>query len=270
MNKPNVTKLFKTAKAFTSKRAPEILTGIGIAGMVTTTVLAVKATPKALQLIEEEKRKRDHEAFQKASTEQVDHLKPFDVVKVAWKPYIPAVITGAASIGCLIGANSVSARRQAALYSAYKLSETALTEYKEKVVETIGEKKEKTVRDKIAKDKVDKHPASKSEIFITGEGDSLFYDPLSDRYFKSNIESIRRVINDLNFAMGYSNEMYVSVSQLYDELGLKRTSISDDIGWNIGDGLIEADFSTQITDDGKPCIVLDFLIAPKYNFDNLY
>ena len=34
------------------KHSPEILTGIGIAGMVTTTILAVRATPKALLLME--------------------------------------------------------------------------------------------------------------------------------------------------------------------------------------------------------------------------
>ena len=46
--KLNVSKLCKDAKVMVSKRSPEILTGLGIAGMITTTVLAVKATPKAL------------------------------------------------------------------------------------------------------------------------------------------------------------------------------------------------------------------------------
>lgn len=276
MNKPNVTKYIKMMKHFTKKRGPEILTGLGIAGMITTTVLAVKATPKALELIEEEKRKQNRALLDEAEKNgeeictQISKLKPVEIVKVAWKPYIPAALTGIASVGCLIGANSVNARRQAALYSAYKLSETALTEYKEKVVETIGEKKEKTVREKIAKDKVDQNPVTKTEIVVTGNGESLFFDPISGRYFKSDIETIRRIINDLNYAMGYGSEMYVSLSQLYDELGMDHTAISDQIGWNIEDGLIEPDFSTQLTDDGRPCIVLDYLKVPKYNFDNYY
>lgn len=276
MNKPDVTKYFKMAKNIAKKRSPEILTGLGIAGMITTTVLAVKATPKALQLIEEEKDRRNNKLLEEMAPnenencDQVAQLKPIEVIKVAWKPYIPVLLLGAGSIACLIGANSVHARRQAALYSAYKLSETALTEYKDKVLETIGEEKEKEVRNKVAKDKVEKHPVSNTEIYITGGGESLFYDPLSDRYFKSDIETIRKVINDLNYAMGYSSEMYVSLSQLYDELGLKHTSVSDEIGWNIRDGLIEPDFSTQLTDDGKPCIVLDWLKVPTYTFDNLY
>ena len=275
MSKTDVTKYFKMMKQFAKKRSPEILTGIGIAGMITTTVLAVKATPKALQLIEEEKDRRTDKILEGMSPNedencwQVVKLKPIEVVKVAWKPYIPVALLGASSVACLIGANSVHARRQAALYSAYKLSETAFTEYRDKVLETVGEETEKEVRDKVAKDKVEKNPASKTEIYMTGKGESLFYDPISDRHFMSDIETIRKIVNDLNYAMGYGSEMYVSLSQLYDELGLKHTSISDNIGWNIRDGLIEPDFSSQI-DEGKPCIVLDWLKVPSYNFDSNY
>lgn len=275
MSKTDVTKYFKMVEQFAKKRSPEILTGIGIAGMITTTVLAVKATPKALQLIEEEKNRRTDKILEDMSPNedencwQVVKLKPIEVAKVAWKPYIPAVLLGASSVACLIGANSVHARRQAALYSAYKLSETAFTEYRDKVLETVGEETEKEVRDKVAKDKVEKNPASKTEIYMTGKGESLFYDPISDRHFMSDIETIRKIVNDLNYAMGYGSEMYVSLSQLYDELGLKHTSISDNIGWNIRDGLIEPDFSSQI-DEGKPCIVLDWLKVPSYDFDSNY
>lgn len=275
MSKTDVTKYFKMVKQFAKKRSPEILTGIGIAGMITTTILAVKATPKALQLIEEEKNRRTDKILEGMSPNedencwQVVKLKPIEVAKVAWKPYIPAVLLGASSVACLIGANSVHARRQAALYSAYKLSETAFTEYRDKVLETVGEETEKEVRDKVAKDKVEKNPASKTEIYMTGKGESLFYDPISDRHFMSDIETIRKIVNDLNYAMGYGSEMYVSLSQLYDELGLKHTSISDNIGWNIRDGLIEPDFSSQI-DEGKPCIVLDWLKVPSYDFDSNY
>ena len=275
MSKTDVTKYFKMVKQLAKKRSPEILKGIGIAGMITTTILAVKATPKALQLIEEEKNRRTDKILEGMSPNedencwQVVKLKPIEVAKVAWKPYIPAVLLGASSVACLIGANSVHARRQAALYSAYKLSETAFTEYRDKVLETVGEETEKEVRDKVAKDKVEKNPASKTEIYMTGKGESLFYDPISDRHFMSDIETIRKIVNDLNYAMGYGSEMYVSLSQLYDELGLKHTSISDNIGWNIRDGLIEPDFSSQI-DEGKPCIVLDWLKVPSYNFDSNY
>lgn len=259
MNKPNVTKIFNDTKAVVSKHSPEILTSLGIAGMITTTVLAVKATPKALTLIEEKKRE-----------DRVEELTPIETVKVAWKPYIPVVLTGTFSIACLIGANSVNARRNAALATAYKLSETAFADYKEKVVETIGEKKEKTVKEKVAQKKVDEHPVSKSEVIVTGNGDVTFLDSVSMRYFTSDIESIRKIVNDLNYRLTSGMEEYISLSEFYDEIGLSRTSTSDDMGWNISrDGQIELSMPATKDEHGRPCLMLDYHVAPRYDFRNL-
>ena len=123
MNKPNVTKLLNTAKHVTKKHSPEVLTGIGIAGMASTVLLAVKATPKAMELIQEEI-KRISEATVEEAREWSENggvpMKQIEVVKAAWKPYIPAAVTGVASIACLIGANSVHVRRNAALATAYQ------------------------------------------------------------------------------------------------------------------------------------------------------
>lgn len=273
MNKSNVTNLIKNVKIGLGKRSPEILTGIGIAGMITTTVLAVKATPKALRLIEEEKHNQNRELLDEARKNgneicaQIDKLKPIEIVKVAWKPYVPAIVTGVASITCLIGASSVNAKRNAALATAYELSKTALTEYKEKVVEEIGEKKEKIIRDKIDQDHLDKNPASKNNIVITNNGEQLCYDGVSGRYFKSDLEAIKAAVNRINREMVYDN--YVSLSDFYDELGLERTDVSDNLGWNLDSGFIEISFGTRMADDGRPCITLDYLVAPRYDFSKL-
>lgn len=253
MNKPKLSNFVESTRKMMSRRSPEILMGIGISGMITTTVLAVKATPKALMLIEEEKRVKR------------EPLTVVETVKTCWKCYIPATTTGIFSIACLIGSGSVNARRNAALATAYKISETALTEYRDKVVETIGEKKEQTIRDKVSKDRIDKKPVSKSEVIITKKGDTLCYDTISGRYFKSDIERIKKAENDLNKRM-LSGDMYVSLSEFYDELGLEHTSISDDLGWDIDKGMIDLEFSSQIADDGTPCIVVDYCIAPRYDF----
>lgn len=242
-------------KRFVSARSPEILTGIGIAGMVTTTVLAVKATPKAMSLIEDKK-----------NEEWVDELSPLDVVKIAWKPYIPAIITCVVSTTCIIGASSVNAKRNAALATAYKLSETALSEYREKVIETIGEKKEQIVRDKIAEERIKKNPVSKNEVIVTGNGKTLCFDPVSGRYFMSSIDVIKRAENELNKQMLHDISGYVSLNDFYDELGLDHTSVGDDLGWNT-DQLIDICFSSQLNDNGEPSVVLDFLVAPKYGYD---
>ena len=254
MHKPNLAKLVSNTRQFANKHSPEILTGIGIAGMITTTVLAVRATPKALQLIEEKK-----------NEDWVDELSPLEVVKTAWKPYVPAAVTGIASVTCLIGASSVNAKRNAAVATAYKLSETALSEYREKVIETIGEKKEKTVRDKVAEERVKKNPVSKSEVIVTNNGTTLCFDPISARYFKSSIDKIKRAENELNKQMLHDISGYVSLNEFYDELGLDHTSVGDDLGWNV-DRLIDISFSSQLNDNGEPSVVLDYLVAPKYDF----
>lgn len=265
MDKQKVTQFFKGIQTAVTKKSPEILTGIGIAGMITTTVLAVKATPKALELIESEKESKKEHPDDKPG------LNVVEVVKAAWKPYIPAAVTGVVSVACLIGASSVSARRNAALATAYQLSTNALTEYKDKVVETIGEKKEKGIREKIAQDKVTQNPVSKSEVVITGAGDVLFLEPVSMRYFTSDIESVRKIINDINYRMTCGMEEYISLSEFYDEIGLTHTSNSDEIGWNLyKDGQIGIDFHPTVAEDGKPCLMLDYRVEPRYKYmDNM-
>ena len=258
--KLNVSKLCKDAKVMVSKRSPEILTGLGIAGMISTTVLAVRATPKALDLIARAEDK-------KFDNGHGNKLTVSEKMKVAWKPYIPAAITGIASISCIIGASSVHAKRNAAIAAAYNLSQTALTEYKEKVVETIGEKKEQAIKDKISKDKIKKDPVSKSEVIVTGKGNTLCYDAFNSRYFYSDIDQIKRAINELNRIM--LNQMYVSLNDFYDELNLKHSGNGDELGWKLDDGFIEVDFSSQLSDDGRPCLVIEYMVAPRYDYSKL-
>lgn len=254
MNTSKMTGFVKSVRAAVSHHSPEILTGIGIAGMITTTVLAVKATPKALKLIENEKEKQE-----------TDKLKPVDTIKTTWKCYIPAAVTGVASVTCLIGASSVNARRNAALATAYKLSETALTEYKEKVIETVGEKKEKAVRDAVARDKVKNNPVKKQDIVITGKGKTLCLDPYSGRYFETDIELLKKAANEMNRRM--FTEMYISLNEFYSEIGLEEIAVGHDIGWNINNSdKVELYFSAQLTADEEPCLVMEFEIPPKYGY----
>jgi hypothetical protein len=254
MSNFSMTNVTTNVRKFVSQRSPEILTGIGIAGMITTTVLAVRATPKALELIDEKKAEK-----------WVDKLSPLDTIKAAWRPYIPAMVTGITSTFCLIGASSVNMRRNAALATAYKLSETALTEYREKVIETIGEKKEQTIRDRVAEERVKKNPVSKSEVIITNNGRTLCFDTISGRYFYCSIEKIKQAENKLNKQMIHEFSGYVSLNDFYDEIGLDHTSVGDDLGWNT-DKLIDINFSSQLNDNGEPSVVLDYLVAPQYGY----
>lgn len=259
MNKPNVSNIFKSVQTTMSKHSPEILIGVGIAGMVTTTILAVKSTPKALQLIEQEKEVR------KTEQDDPEKISKIDIVKICWKCYVPAALIGTVSIACLIGSNSVSTRRAAALTTAYKLSETALTEYKEKVIETIGDKKEQTIREAIANDHVKKNATSSQDVIVTGKGMTRCYDNFSGRYFVSDIDHIKKAVNDLNRSMLMHD--YVSLNDFYDELGLSHTKQGDDLGWTIIDGYMDVEISSHLCDDGTPCIAISYTLAPKYEYD---
>lgn len=261
MSKVNMGKLFKDVQAAVSKHSPELLTGIGIAGMITTTILAVRATPKALTLIESKK--------EELQLDPDDNLTPVETVKATWKCYIPAAITGVTSIACLVGASSVNARRNAALATAYNLSATALSEYKEKVVETIGEKKEREIRDKIAEEKLEKNPVNSSTIVMTSKGNTRFMDAITKRRFTSDIETINQIVNRLNRRM-VNGEDYISLNEFYYELGLEGCDVGDELGWNVARGLIELpDPPHAIVDtDGVPCIVLEYQIAPKRGFNS--
>lgn len=257
MNNSKMAGVFNSIGLAAKKHSPEILTGIGIAGMITTTVLAVKATPKAVKIIE------DYE-----ETVLCDHekIKPVDAVKLTWKCYIPAAVTGTMSIACLIGASKVSLKRNAALATAYKLSETALSDYREKVIETIGEKKEKTVQEKVAEKQIRDNPVNDKTVVITGHGKTLCYDPMSGRYFESSVEKIRAAENKLNKDMLHNLSGYCSLNDFYDELGLSHTDVGDLVGWNTNH-LIDIDINAKVADNEQPCIVLTYFNKPDYNYE---
>ena len=242
MNKQTISNALKGAEKALKKHSPEILTGIGIAGMIATTISAVKATPKALRLIDEKEIKENK------------RLTTAEVVLTTWKCYIPSAVTGALSVACLIGASAVSLKRNAALATAYTISETALKDYREKAVEVVGEKKEQAIRDAIAKDKLTGNPVDDKQIVMTGSGDTLCYDVLSGRYFRSDIEKIRKAINDLNRDM--LSEQYVSLNDLYYAIGLPDIKLGNDLGWNIDKGYLEVQFGSHLAANGTPCLVL--------------
>ena len=256
MSKEGLKRTIKSAGRVLTKYSPGILTGIGITGMIGATFMAVKATPKALYLIESKKEESE-----------VEELTPVETIKTCWKCYIPATLTTVVSAACLIGASTVSAKRNAALATAYSISEAALREYQEKVVEVVGEKKEKVVRDAVAKNQIERDPVTKSEVvIIDSNSNTLCYEPLSGRYFKSTIDKIKKAEIKLDRQM--IQEMYVSLNDFYWEIGLDGTDLGDKMGWNLSKGYMDLSFSSQLADDGTPCAVIVYGIPPVYDYQN--
>lgn len=264
--KLNVPKVWLLVKSWGSVHSPAICTGVGIALGVATVVTAVKETPKALYLI------RQYKQEAQIGTDYKDGpITTIDKIKVAWKPYIAPAALGAASITFILLGQKINSRRIAALSAALSLSETTYSEYQDKVKELFGKNKEQSVRDKIAQDKVNETPVSEDDVIYTGAGDTLFYDATSGRYFKSDLELIKRGINEVNYGMMNGMCMYACLNDVYSEWGLKPICIGEDLGWNINDGLIDIrPISTMISDSGKPCIVLEFTKYPSYEYKKLY
>ena len=144
----------KLAKQELSEHSPEILTGLGIAGMFSAIIFAIQATPKAEKAIEKKKKDLNKEK-----------LTAPEVIGASWKYYIPTAASFAVGAACVIGSDTITKKRAAALTAAYSITETALSEYKEKVKEVIGEAKENRVYEKISEEQVQKNPP-KATIYV--------------------------------------------------------------------------------------------------------
>lgn len=245
-------------KSILVKRLPDILAGLAVTGVFTSVCTAITATPKALLLIEKEKEELG-----------VSELTVKETVKATWKCYIPTAVSVAATVTCVVLGNRESNKRNAALAAAYTLSESALKTYQEKVIETIGEKKEEAVRDAIAKNVVNNEKFRMNQkVENSGRGDTLCIDAVTGRIFTHDIEKIRKAEANLNKCL-YSS-MFVSLNDWFFELGLPGCDIGDQIGWNAESGPIDIQFSSQLLDDDRPCLVLSYRVGPRFNYQLLY
>lgn len=226
--------------------SPTILTSLGVSGTITTAYLAAKASFKASEAVRIEQIRLD-------SYIKSHPLEMKEKAKLVWKLYIPTGVSGVLTIGCIIGGAKAGSKRTAAAYSLMAVSEKAFTEYKEKVVEQLGDKKEKAIRDEIAQDRVTKNP--NQGIVVVGDGEVLCYEQHTGRYFRSDMETLRKAVNIVNAKMVRETE--ASLSDFYHEVGLSNTSYSDRTGWQ-SCRLLELSFSTTLSDDQRPCIAFEY------------
>lgn len=236
MAKLNLSRVAKNIWRGTKKRTPEILTGVGIAGMVMSTVMAVKATPKAMMLIAKKKEEL-----------QVETLDGKETIKTAGKCYAPAATVAVASIACLVGASAKNLRKNAALATVCSLSESTLKEYQEKVIETVGEEKEKIIDKKVCEDNVKKSYMREVELIDAG-GDDVFFDPKSGRRFKSKKSIIDAAVNKIN--RNLRDELYIILNEFYYEINLEPTDLGEIVGWTIDTGYLDIEYVPVMCDDG--------------------
>lgn len=248
----NLRSVLKHGERLLKKHSPEILTGLGLMTIASSVILAVKATPKALWVIEHEE------------IEQAHPLSTKEKVKVAYKLYIPAAAAFVAGSSCIIGASSIHLHRNAALAAAASLTDATFKSYREVVSEKIGEEAEKDIHKEVAAKKMEEHiPETKIINLPHGDDTTWCYDPLVDRYFWSTRNVIENAVNVFNRQMRY--DMRLSVNEWFDTLGLDHADLAEDLGWDIDtNGYLELTYDSRLDKTGKPAMVLVYTNPPKY------
>lgn len=240
------------SRKFVKRNASTILTVTGGVGVVATTVMAVKATPKAITLLE------------KAKEEKGETLTTFEKVRVAWKPYVPVVLVGAGTIACIFGANILNKRQQASLISAYTLLDSSFKDYKRKVEELYGEEGVAQIREELAKDKYE--PIENPDI-----NKQLFYDEFSKTYFESTMEKVLQAEYNINRMI--ANESGAALFEFYDYLNIPYEPYAKELGWSqsiLSDMYwtywLDFDHSQMTTDDGRECHIITMRQEPVIDF----
>ena len=248
-----MNKLLSKSQMFLKRNSSTILTCVGAAGVIATTVTAVKATPKALMLLD------------KAKEEKGEELTKLEKVKIAGPAYIPTAVLGASTIACIFGANVLNHRAQASLMSAYALVDKSYKDYKKKVDELYGEEAGANVRAAIAKDAYEEDPIEPEE------DKRLYYDFYSGRHFESTPYKVQNAEYELNRML--MMEDGVCVNEWYHLLGLEPLTHGDDTGWTTyanSDAYwqtwVDFHHETTVMDDGLECMIVSFVQDPYPDF----
>lgn len=223
--------------------------------MVTTSVMAVKATPKALLLLEEAKKKKG------------EKLTNLEKVKVAGPAYIPAALVGVSTIACIFGANALNKHQQASLMSAYAMLDTSYKEYRAKVKDLYGDDADTEVRNDIAKDKYEEADIQRVEGF------DLFFDEFSGRFFKSTLAEVQRAEYEINRDLNLRD--WATINEFYDYLKIPHVDAGDIIGWSTpmnGEMYWQTwvDFSNvkMVDDDGLEYYIVRMFQEPMPDFED--
>lgn len=244
-------------KNFCDENGMNILTGLGIVGVTATAILAAKATPKALELLEErDKFKQEEYGEPLTKTEKVLAMAP---------AYIPAVLTGLATISCIIGMNRVSYTKQVSLMSAYTCLNNSYEEYRRKVKEVFGEDGANKVDEELEKE------MALLEQYGSLFEKNVFYDKISKRYFEMSMYEIKDAEYKINRMFNFLG--CLKLNEVYEFLNLSPIDFGDKVGWSafkdwecVGFSWIELSFDPVVTSDGIEALQLKFSMEPSDDY----
>lgn len=226
----------KQVELFVRKNAPSILTGLGVSGVIGTGYLA-------------------YSAGYQAGTNYDYGGDWKEKLRRNWRGLVPPALAGAVTIGCIVGANRIGNHRAAALAAAYSLSERAFQEYKEKAVEKLGERKEQSIRDEVAQDRIAANPLGR-EVMLVGGGTVLCHELHTGRYFLGDMDTLKRSMNEINDRV--NRHEYASLQEFYTLIGLAPTESSGDFGWLQERGLLSLEITTALVDETRPCLAFGY------------
>lgn len=258
--------MMKTIISFTKQYSPEILSGLAIGGVIGTAILAVKATPRAINALDEASIEKNKELKPDDKSLEWQALTKREVFECTWKYYVPAALSGAGTIACIIGATRLGSRRNAALIAGMALADRAFQDYKDEVKEILGERKELEVREKIAQKQIDEQPPSKEVIILDGT-EQLCFDTFTGRTFRSDVETIRRAENEINARI--IRDMWCPHNEFYDLVGLPHVIAGEEMGWNM-DHLMELFFTSHLGEDGKTYLAIGYRKLPKADYGKVF
>lgn len=249
---------FKRAVKAISRRSPMILAGVGVAGFIGATITAVKLSPKVNLVIQEKEEDKGSSLTKK------------EEILTKAKVYLPTILLIVASTLCIGGSTFISHKRNLALSAALLSSQEAFKEYKESVIETVGNEVANDIDNKTVKKKMEKSydpltiHSNQDYIIDTGMGSEVIYDPLSNIYFTGCRNAIDNAINHMNADLMDSD--WVGLNDFYDAIGLKDLGLGDRYGWLYEySGIIEAKLDTMEAPWGEPIFVLKFSDEPIYD-----
>lgn len=249
-------------ESFVDKYKPELLMAGGLAGLVFSVVWCGVATAKVVKLCE-----------QKLMMEGKDKLSFKEKLKIAWKQYLPVVLSAGISIPCIILGNRVSSKRAAMLTAAYTLSNATLQQFQNKTAEVIGEKKAKEIKEQVVNEQISKSNSKTNseskEVIINNDYEQLFYEELTGRYVKTSWNKLEAAKNKLNAAALASDNGSFSMNDWFEEIGLDFVKSGDRIGWGtpaaaMYKGILDIELGSRITKDNKVVAAIVYKVEPYY------
>lgn len=244
---------------YVNRNSANILTGFGLAGVVTTAVMGIKATPKALRILDEK---------QEYKIENYNEpLTTFEKALVLTPVYLPTILMGAATMSCIYGANHINKKQQAILSGAYTYLNSCYNDYRNKVKELYGEDADDNVKNAIAQDKyMEKYYKDKER-----PDKKLCYDEYSGRYFYLNVNELPQTLYNLNKLYNFTGEL--TLNDVYEYFDLEKTDLGGVLGWAAtkdwecaGFSWIDIQLKPIEMPDNLDCYGIEFNIEPSEDY----